>query len=75
MRRYLEKIAIELKDHAVKLEFINIDFDLNFDNAENFFTFAGKLRTWLDQFELDCPLVVQFFKGALPSHPSLSGCH
>jgi hypothetical protein len=64
MRRYLEGISSELRKHHVKLEFINVDYDLDFDNAEEFFMFAGKLRTWLDQLEFGCPLVIQFFKGS-----------
>jgi hypothetical protein len=62
MRRYLKTIKEELDRFEVRWEFLYVDFDLNFDNAEAFFMFAGKLRTWLDQLGLETPLIVRFFK-------------
>lgn len=53
----------ELDKYNVKWEVLIIDFELDFDNAEEFFMFVGKIRTWLDQVGVSAPLVVRFFRG------------
>jgi len=52
-----------LSQHGVKWEALFIDYKLDFDQAEEFFGFVGKMRTWMDQVNVNAPLVVRFFRG------------
>jgi hypothetical protein len=61
MRRNLEKLQKAVEDSKVKLEFVYLDYPLDFDNAEPFFRWVIQVRSWMKQFALDVPVLVRFF--------------
>jgi hypothetical protein len=61
MRKNLEKLKKTLDQYSVKLEFLYLDYPLDFDNAEEFFRWVIQVRSWMFQEGLDCPLFLRFF--------------
>lgn len=62
MRKNLEKLSKLLEEHKVKLEFLYLDYPLDFDNAETFFRWVTQVRGWMLQLDnLNAPLFVRFF--------------
>lgn len=60
-RRNLEKLKTQLTKHEVVLEFVLLDYPLDFENAEDFFRWAVQVRGWMDQQEIEAPVLVKFF--------------
>lgn len=62
MRKNLEKLQKALEEaNGVSLEFLYLDYPLDFDNAEEFFRWVVQVRSWMYQEGLNCPLLLRFF--------------
>jgi hypothetical protein len=61
MRKNLEKLQKALESSGVVLEFLYLDYPLDFDNAEEFFRWVIQVRSWMFQEGLTCPLLLRFF--------------
>ena len=61
MRKSLQKLSKMLSAESVKLEFLYLDYPLDFDNAEQFFRWVIQVRSWMYQENLGCPLLLRFF--------------
>lgn len=62
MRKNLEKLSKLLTQYSVTLEFLYLDYPLDFDNAEDFFRWVIQVRGWMYQLSnLNAPLFVRFF--------------
>lgn len=60
-RRNLEKLKKQLIKFNVTLEFILLDYPLDFDNAEDFFKWTSQVKGWMLQQEISVPLIARFY--------------
>lgn len=60
-RRNLEKLKVQLTKFDVNLEFVLLDYPLDFENAEDFFIWVVQVKGWMEQQEIKAPILVKFF--------------
>lgn len=60
-RRNLEKLKKQVQKYNVKIEFILLDYPLDFDNAEDFFQWTSQVKGWMLQQEIEVPLLARFY--------------
>lgn len=61
VRKNLGILKENVDAHNVTIEFIFLDYPLDFDNAESFFIWTYQVRGWMAQQNITSPLLVRFF--------------
>lgn len=61
VRKNLAILKESVDAHNVTIEFIFLDYPLNFDNAEDFFIWTHQVKGWMSQQNITVPLLVRFF--------------